>query len=95
VKAAMILSAAAILCVLALSASPVLAEPGPIPPAEASEGDPLDDGWKYDTYYLYPLTRHIDESGVTNNWRYALYPITVVMDTAQLPFGALAGLFGD
>ena len=51
--------------------------------------------WSYSTYYIYPLTRHIDESGVSGSWRYALYPFTVALDTAQLPFGALAGLFGD
>ena len=94
-KAAILLTAATILGIIALSASPALAEPGPIPTSSSDDrANPIDDGWKYDTYYLYPLTRHIEELGVTSNWRYAFYPLTVVMDTAQLPFGAFAGLFG-
>ena len=28
-------------------------------------------------------------------WRFAMYPLTVVLDTVQLPWGVLAGLFGD
>ena len=28
-------------------------------------------------------------------WRHAMLPFTAVLDTVQLPFGAIAGLFGD
>ncbi len=53
------------------------------------------DEWSYGTYYIYPLTRHMDESDIPQTCRYALYPIAAVLDTVQLPFGALAGLFGE
>ena len=77
-------------------ASPAAAEP----PPSVSEGgiaaaSSPDDGWRYNTYYIYPLTRHLGESGIKGAWRYTLYPFTALLDTAQLPFGALAGLFGD
>jgi hypothetical protein len=51
--------------------------------------------WRYDTYYLFPLTRHMDEAGIPPACRIPLYPFTVAFDLFQLPFGAIAGLFGD
>ena len=76
-----------------LWSSPSAAESGP---SETDHSRDLpDDGWRYGTYYLYPLTRHIGESEVSKPWRHAMLPFTVVLDTAQLPFGAIAGLFGD
>ncbi len=76
--------------------APALAEAGPsYSPGPAASTSLDSDKWSYSTYYLYPLTRHMDESEITGGWRYALYPLTVVLDTVQLPWGALAGLFGD
>ena len=100
-KAAMRFQAAITLSLLgAVSTSPALAEPGPGytdsggPSIPRPEG-PASDEWRYGTYYLYPLTRHMAESGISQAWRCTLYPLTAVLDTAQLPLGALAGLFGD
>lgn len=73
--------------------APALAEAGPsYSPGPAASASLDSDKWRYSTYYLYPLTRHM---GITRGWRYAMYPLTVVFDTVQLPWGALAGLFGD
>jgi hypothetical protein len=92
VKAAITLGAATVLAALAFAAAPAQAEQGPLPALTSDQtANPLDVGWRYDTYYIYPLTRHL---GMQSNWRFAIYPVTVVMDTAQLPFGAIAGLFG-
>ena len=51
--------------------------------------------WRYDTYYLFPLTRHMDEAEIPRGCQIPLYPFTVAIDIAQLPFGAIAGLFGE
>ena len=57
---------------------------------------PAKEPWRYGTYYLFPLTRHLGTAGgVSRNWRYPLYPLTVAFDAGQLPFGAIAGLFGE
>jgi len=55
----------------------------------------LDRPWRYDTYYLFPLTRHMDEAEIPRPCRIPLYPFAVAIDIVQLPFGAIAGLFGD
>ena len=52
-------------------------------------------GWRYGTDYLFPLTRGGGEAGLPTWGRIVLSPITVALDTGMLPFGALAGLFGD
>ncbi len=76
--------------------APALAEAGPHSSSGAAAySSPDSDKWSYNTYYLFPLTRHMDESEITGGWRYAMYPLTVVLDTVQLPWGAFAGLFGD
>jgi hypothetical protein len=54
-----------------------------------------DRAWRYDTYYLFPLTRHMGEAEIPLPCRIPLYPFAVAVDTVQLPFGAIAGLFGD
>ena len=51
--------------------------------------------WRYGTDYLFPLTRGGDEAGLPQWGRIVLSPITVALDLGMLPFGALAGLFGD
>lgn len=52
-------------------------------------------GWRYGTDYLFPLTRGGGEAGLPTWGRIVLSPITIALDTGLLPFGALAGLFGD
>ena len=75
------------------------AEPPPVPAEAAAAGEAEDPeaegGWRYDTYYLFPLTRHIGETGISPRWRIPLYPFTVAIDIAALPGGALAGLAGE
>ena len=80
---------------LGLWSSAALAESGPSPTGMSGSSDLPDDGWHYGTYYLYPLTRHLGESEISKPWSYGMLPFTVVLDTVQLPFGAIAGLFGD
>lgn len=76
-KAVITLSAATILAAFAFAAAPALAEQGPVPTAQAEDGDPTDDGWRYDTYYIYPLTRHINEREVEPGWtRWLFHPLT-------------------
>ena len=51
--------------------------------------------WRYGTYYLFPLTRNMDESGLARGWQWALYPLAVGIDVVQLPAGLFGGLYGD
>ena len=53
-----------------------------------------DDGWDYDPYYIFPLTRHMSDSGLPLAGQIALYPFAFVIDLGQWPIGALAGLAG-
>jgi hypothetical protein len=58
-------------------------------PPEASS-----DGWEYDDYYIFPLTRNMSDSGLPQAGQIALYPLAFLIDLAQWPVGALAGLAG-
>ena len=60
---------------------------------EASRTD--DQGWRYDTYYIFPLTRHMPDSELPMAGQIALYPFAFVIDLVQWPFGALVGLGGE
>jgi len=51
--------------------------------------------WRYDTYYLFPLTRHMPDSGLPLYGQIMLYPLSAAIDLVQLPIGALAGLAGE
>ncbi len=52
--------------------------------------------WRYNTDYLFLLTRGLEDAGVERPWaRFGLYVLTVPLDIADLPFSALGGLFGD
>ena len=52
--------------------------------------------WRYNTDYLFLLTRGLEDAGVERPWaRFGLYLLTVPLDIADLPFSALGGLFGD
>jgi hypothetical protein len=51
--------------------------------------------WRYGTQYLFPLTRGMDDAGIHGWVRFPVGALTVVLDTAHLPFGAVAGLFGS
>ena len=52
-------------------------------------------GWKYNTAYIFPLTRHMKDSALPKYGQYAAYPLAVVLDIAQFPIGALGGLLGE
>ena len=51
--------------------------------------------WHYGTQNLYPLTRGLGETGIPAWARWPLYPFTAVLDTGNLVFGAIGGLYGD
>ena len=53
-----------------------------------------DDGWQYDPYYIFPLTRHMSDSGLPLWAQIPLYPIGFAIDLVQWPVGLLAGLGG-
>lgn len=53
-----------------------------------------DDGWQYDPYYIFPLTRHMGDSGLPLWAQIPLYPIGFAIDLVQWPVGVLAGLGG-
>lgn len=51
--------------------------------------------WHYDTYYLFGLTRGLEDT-VSPLWgRIPLYPFTAVIDAVALIPNALGGLIGD
>jgi hypothetical protein len=51
--------------------------------------------WRYGTQNLFPLTRGMEDAGVPPWGRWPLYVVSVPLDVAHLPLGALAGLYGD
>ena len=60
------------------------------PAPDASE----DEGWEYDPYYIFPLTRHMPDSELPLIGQIALYPLAFIIDLGQWPWGVLAGLAG-
>jgi hypothetical protein len=76
------------------------------PPAQAESSAPTEvpytdafakpehEGWRYDDYYIFPLTRHMRDSDLPRYVQYMMYPLAVGFDLGQLPFGAVAGLGG-
>jgi hypothetical protein len=56
---------------------------------------PGDQEWRYDTYYIFPLTRHMPDSELPMAGQIALYPFAFVIDCVQWPFGLLVGLGGE
>ena len=52
-------------------------------------------GWRYETGYLFGVTRGLETAGVSRPWRPALWIVTVPFDLVNLPVAAAAGLFGD
>ena len=51
--------------------------------------------WRYNTYYILPLLRHMPDSGLPKWGQWMTYPFAAIIDVAQLPVGAIGGLFGD
>lgn len=51
--------------------------------------------WSYGTDRLMPLTRGLPETGLPPAARWPLYLFTVPFDLVQLPFAAIAGLYGN
>ena len=51
--------------------------------------------WRYNTYYIFPLVRHMPDSGLPKWGQWMTYPFAAIIDLGQLPVGALGGLFGD
>jgi hypothetical protein len=51
--------------------------------------------WKYDSGYFFVLSRGMDEAGFPRAARPFLLLVTVPIDIVQVPFAAIAGLFGS
>ncbi|HXV36919.1 MAG TPA: hypothetical protein VEC18_07210 [Myxococcota bacterium] len=51
--------------------------------------------WRYSTDFLFGATRGLSEQGMPRWCEGAAWIATVPFDIANLPFAALAGLFGD
>ncbi len=70
---------------------------GPHVPADGRAAiDAWDDvrGYRYGTDYLFPFTRGMDDAGIRGWARYPAAVLTVPLDVALLPVGAIAGLWG-
>jgi hypothetical protein len=61
----------------------VLAMALPVSPA-AARGD-------FNDEYVYPTTRAVSQMRAHPGWKMTLYPVTLAVDTAFLPFGVIAG----
>ena len=51
--------------------------------------------WRYNTEYLFGVTRGLKDENIPPMCERASWVVTVPFDIANLPFTALAGLFGD
>jgi hypothetical protein len=51
--------------------------------------------WRYSTDYLFGTTRGLEDQNIPPFCKGAAWIVTVPFDIANLPFTALAGLFGD
>ncbi|MBW2493552.1 MAG: hypothetical protein JRE43_02280 [Deltaproteobacteria bacterium] len=51
--------------------------------------------WRYSTEYLFGTTRGLGDYNIPVFCERAAWIVTVPFDIANLPFAALAGLFGD
>jgi hypothetical protein len=51
--------------------------------------------WRYGTEYLFGVTRGLEDENIPLWCGRAAWIVTVPFDIANLPFTALAGLFGD
>ncbi len=51
--------------------------------------------WRYSTDYLFGVTRGLSEQGIPRWCAAAAWIASVPFDVANLPFAAIAGLFGD
>lgn len=51
--------------------------------------------WRYNTDYLFGVTRGLRDQAIPLWCEGASWVVTVPIDIANLPFTALAGLFGD
>jgi len=51
--------------------------------------------WRYNTEYLFGVTRGLSDQEIPRWCEGAAWVVTVPFDIANLPFATLAGLFGD
>jgi hypothetical protein len=51
--------------------------------------------WRYSTDYFFGTTRGMEHQNIPLLCRRAAWIVTVPFDVANLPFAAIAGLFGD
>jgi hypothetical protein len=90
---------ASCLIILLVAAGPALAEDSTSTNTDSEAIDGTDqtdhDGWRYDTYYIFPCTRHMPDSELPIAGQIALYPFAFAIDLVQWPFGVLVGLGGE
>ena len=79
----------------AASSSAEDAQTEPVSAQNESQSGSGDEEWRYNTYYIFPQTRHMKDTSLPKYGQYALYPLAAVCDVVQLPIGALAGLLGE
>ncbi len=66
---------------------------GPTPTPPKTEGN---DDWHYNSDYIYGMTRGLNaDRDFGPGAKLTLMPLTLTLDTVLLPFGAIAGLFGE
>lgn len=65
----------------------------PNAPAYAGERTREPSGW-YNTDYIYAATRGVNDMDVHPGLKITLVPVTLVLDTAFLPFALVMGCFG-
>ena len=92
---AIVASVAAAALLSAGSGSAEEAQPQTTVDRESSAPEYGDSKWRYNTYYIFPLTRHVGDSELPSYGQYAVYPLAVALDLAQLPIGLLGGLLGE
>jgi hypothetical protein len=62
------------------------------PPLSETEKEP---GWRYNTDYLFAISRAVRDSTVPPAGKVFLFIPAVPLDIVLSPFAAIAGLFGD
>ena len=80
-------TATAVLLVLSLTVA------GTARPSYAGERTTEPAGW-YNTDYIYAATRGVNDMDVHPGVKITLVPLTLVLDTAFLPFALIIGCFG-
>lgn len=75
----------------------LLAQAGGTEPRELEpryQPEPLQPEGGYNSGYIFAITRGVADSTLHPAAKVTLYPVTIVLDLAYLPFATIAGFFG-